>query len=153
MADDNPNLTSSASCDADRDNRFTSPDTIRAVEESFGRIDFDPCWHEASAVKPVAYLDFRKGQDGLTRPWKGPVAFVDPPWSAAKKLLKRAYDQWKNGNVDKVISGAVQDRHHLLPHGAQDRSGRVLRRAADAVLQVRWHVIYRRRERHDHHVR
>lgn len=103
MADDNQNLTSSASCDADKDNRFTSPDTIRAVEESFGRIDFDPCWHEASAVKPVAYLDFRKGQDGLTHPWQGPVAFVNPPWSAAKKFLERSYDQWKNGNVDKVI--------------------------------------------------
>lgn len=103
MAEDNPNLTSSASCDADKDNRFTSPDTIRAVEESFGRIDFDPCWHEASAVRPVAYLDFRKGQDGLMHPWQGPVAFVNPPWSAAKKFLEHSYDQWKNGNVDKVI--------------------------------------------------
>lgn len=85
------------------DNRFTSPQMIRAVEESFGRISFDPCWHEASAVKPVAYLDFRKGQDGLTHPWQGPVAFVNPPWSAAKKFLERCYDQWKRGYADKII--------------------------------------------------
>lgn len=103
MADDNQNLTSSASHGAEKDNRFTSPDMIRAIVESFGRIDFDPCWHEASAVKPVAYLDFRKGQDGLTDPWQGPIAFVNPPWSAAKKFLERCYDQWKKGNADTII--------------------------------------------------
>lgn len=88
---------------AEKDNRFTSPETIRAVEESFGRINFDPCWHEASAVKPDAHLDFRKGQDGLRDPWQGPVAFVNPPWSAAKKFLERCYDQWTKGYADKII--------------------------------------------------
>lgn len=87
----------------DSDDRFTHPVVLSAVEESFGPIDFDPCWHEASAVRPVAYLDFRKGQDGLRDPWQGPVAFVNPPWSAAKKFLERSYDQWKKGNVKTVI--------------------------------------------------
>lgn len=87
----------------ERDNRFTSPQMIRAVEESFGRIDFDPCWHEASAVKPSTYLDIRKGQDGLTNIWQGPLAFVNPPWSAAKKFIERAYDQWKAGRADTIL--------------------------------------------------
>lgn len=85
------------------DDRFTHPLVINAVEESFGLIDFDPCWHPASAVRPVAYLDFRKGQDGLRDPWQGRVALVNPPWSAAKKFLERSYDQWKKGNVQTVI--------------------------------------------------
>lgn len=85
------------------DDRFTHPLVINAVEESFGLIDFDPCWHPASAVRPVAHLDFRKGQDGLRDPWQGRVALVNPPWSAAKKFLERSYDQWKKGNVKTVI--------------------------------------------------
>lgn len=87
----------------DSNNRFTHPVVVSAVEDSFRPIDFDPCWHEASAVRPVAYLDIRKGQDGLRDPWQGPLAFVNPPWSAAKKFLERSYDQWKKGNVKTVI--------------------------------------------------
>ena len=87
----------------DSDDRFTHPVVLSAVEESFGPIDFDPCWHEASAVRPVGYLDIRKSQDGLRDPWQGPLAFVNPPWSAAKKFLERSYDQWKKGNVKTVI--------------------------------------------------
>ena len=88
---------------AERDNRFTSPPMVNAVEESIGKIDFDPCYHPASAVKPGAYLDIRKGQDGLTELWQGPVAFVNPPWSLAKKFLERAYHQWKEGRAEKIV--------------------------------------------------
>jgi hypothetical protein len=88
---------------AERDNRFTPPQMIHAIEESFGKINFDPCWHAASAVKPGAHLDIRKGQDGLTDMWKGPLAFVNPPWSLAKKFLERAYDQWKAGRADTIL--------------------------------------------------
>lgn len=85
------------------DNRFTSSQMVHAVEESFGRIGFDPCWHEASAVKPNAYLDIRRGQDGLTDLWQGPLAFVNPPWSLAKKFIERAYDEWKAGRADTIL--------------------------------------------------
>lgn len=34
------------------DDRFTPPGLVHAVEVSFGGIDFDPCWHSASAVRP-----------------------------------------------------------------------------------------------------
>ena len=85
------------------DDRFTPPQLIRAVEDSFGGIDFDPCWHEASAVRPKAYLDVRRGHNGLRNEWSGPLAFVNPPWSAQDRWVRRAHDQWLSGNVDTVV--------------------------------------------------
>lgn len=85
------------------DNRFTSPAFIRAVEESFGKIDFDPCWHRASAVRPRRYLDVRQGHDGLRDKWAGGLAFVNPPWSHQKRWLERAHEQWLRGEVDTVV--------------------------------------------------
>lgn len=85
------------------DDRFTSPKLVRAIEDSFGKIDFDPCWHKASAVNPRNYLDVRQGDDGLRDEWSGRLVFVNPPWSAQDKWLKRAYDQWLRGNVHTVV--------------------------------------------------
>lgn len=85
------------------DSRFTSPNLIRAIEYSFGAIDFDPCWHEASAVTPKAYLDVRQGHNGLRDEWSGGIVFVNPPWSAQDKWLRRAHDQWSKGNAQTVI--------------------------------------------------
>lgn len=85
------------------DNRFTSPAFIQAIETSFGQIDFDPCWHEASSVAPATYLDVRQGDDGLRDAWSGRVAFVNPPWSAQQKWIERAHDQWRKGNVRTVV--------------------------------------------------
>ena len=85
------------------DNRFTARTFVKAVEYSFGKISFDPCWHPASAVKPKAYFDVREGHDGLTDEWSGRLAFVNPPWSNQKKWIERAYDQWLKGNVGTVI--------------------------------------------------
>lgn len=85
------------------DNRFTSPTYIQAVEASFGKIDFDPCWHAASSVTPEKYLDVRRGDDGLRDAWSGHLAFVNPPWSAQQKWIQRAYDQWRKGNVRTVV--------------------------------------------------
>ncbi|KQN01205.1 hypothetical protein ASE78_17435 [Sphingomonas sp. Leaf25] len=85
------------------DNRFTSPELIRAIEDSFGPIDFDPCWHEASAVRPGAYLDVRQGHNGLRDEWAGRLAFVNPPWSSQDKWVKRGHDQWAKGNATTVL--------------------------------------------------
>ena len=85
------------------DNRFTARTLVKAVEYSFGKISFDPCWHPASAVKPKAYFDVREGHDGLLDEWSGGVVFVNPPWSNQKKWIERAYDQWLKGNVGTVI--------------------------------------------------
>ena len=85
------------------DNRFTSPELIRAIEDSFGKIDFDPCWHKMSAVRPKAYLDVRQGHNGLRDAWFGGVAFVNPPWSAQDKFVRRAHNEWLSGNVQTVV--------------------------------------------------
>jgi hypothetical protein len=85
------------------DNRFTPSTFIEAVEESFGKVDFDPCWHPACAVRPSAYLDVRRGDDGLRDDWRGDVVFVNPPWSKQKRWVERAHDQWSRGNVGTVI--------------------------------------------------
>lgn len=107
----------------DSDNRFTSPAFVRAVERSFGRIDFDPCWHPASAVRPRAYLDVRRGDDGLRDDWSGDVVFVNPPWSNQKRWLERAHDQWSKRKVQTVIClvPAKTDTklfHHVLSKDA-----------------------------------
>jgi hypothetical protein len=85
------------------DDRFTSRVLLDPIEISFGEIDFDPCWHSASAVRPKAYLDVREGHNGLRDPWFGTVAFMNPPWSAQDKWVKRAYEQWRAGNVKIVV--------------------------------------------------
>lgn len=107
----------------DSDNRFTSPAFIRAIERSFGRIDFDPCWHPASAVRPRAYLDVRRGDDGLRDDWSGDVVFVNPPWSKQKRWLERAHDQWSKRKVRTVVClvPAKTDTklfHHVLSKDA-----------------------------------
>lgn len=105
------------------DNRFTSPDIVRAIENACGKIDFDPCWHPASAVNPKAYLDVRQGDDGLRDDWCGRFVFVNPPWSAQDRWVKRAYSQWKNGNAGVVVClvPAKTDAlvfHEVLAHEA-----------------------------------
>ncbi len=85
------------------DNRFTSPPLIAAIEYGFGKVDFDPCWHPASAVRPRAYLDVRRGDDGLCDAWSGRLAFVNPPWSNQKKWIERAHDQWSSGKVETIV--------------------------------------------------
>jgi hypothetical protein len=102
------------------DNRFTPPEFIDAVEKSFGKIDFDPCWHEQSFVRPVDHFDVRRGDDGLRDDWSGDVVFVNPPWSAQDKWIKRAYEQWKMGKVTTVIclvpaATSANVFHDLLP--------------------------------------
>ncbi|MGI4732589.1 MAG: DNA N-6-adenine-methyltransferase [Janthinobacterium lividum] len=83
--------------------RFTSLRLIRAIEESFGKISVDPCWHEASAVRPDHYLDVRQGHNGLRDHRSGRLVFVSPPWSNQGAWIKRAFDQWLKGNVGIII--------------------------------------------------
>lgn len=85
------------------DNRFTSPSFIQAIEQSFGKIEFDPCWHVASAIRPLAYLDVRQGDDGLRDDWCGSLAFVNPPWSNQKAWIERAHDQWSKNKVKTAV--------------------------------------------------
>ncbi|OQW80338.1 MAG: hypothetical protein BVN32_00175 [Proteobacteria bacterium ST_bin14] len=105
------------------DNRFTPPEFVRAVENSFGEIGIDPCWHPASAVRARAYFDIRKGQNGLTRGWRAKLVFVNPPWSAAKKWIEKAHWEWLSGRATTVVClvPAKTDTklfHHVLAKDA-----------------------------------
>ena len=103
------------------DDRFTSPALVRAMVESFGPIDVDPCWHEASAVRPVSHFDVRQGQDGLREEWIGHFAFVNPPWSAQDAFVRHGHDQWVRRNVEKVVFLVPAATGAAFFHGALAR--------------------------------
>jgi hypothetical protein len=85
------------------DDRFTSQELVDAFEASFGKIDCDPCWHKSSKVRPSKYLDVREGHNGLRDEWSGPVAFVNPPWSAQDAWLRHAHKVWLTGKVKTIL--------------------------------------------------
>lgn len=85
------------------DNRWTWTVVVDALEGSFGVIDFDPCWHPDSPVKPKAYLYVGRGDDGLRDSWSGRVVLVNPPWSKKDKWLKKAHQEWLKGNIGVLI--------------------------------------------------
>lgn len=87
----------------DRDSRFTPADFMANIYEAFGPIDLDPCANERSPVMARRRFLLSEGDDGLADPWSGRLAYVNPPFSALLVWLRRAYEQWRAGNVDTVV--------------------------------------------------
>lgn len=87
----------------DRDSRFTPPDFMANIYQSFGAIDLDPCAHLLSPVIAGHRIILAEDGDGLNDEWSGKTAFVNPPFSQLLKWLRRAHDQWRIGNVETVI--------------------------------------------------
>ena len=87
----------------DRDRRFTPSDFMAGIYAAFGEIDLDPCGHLLSPVVARHRILLSEGGDGLLEEWSGDVAFVNPPFSALLKWLRRAHDQWRAGNVKTVV--------------------------------------------------
>lgn len=87
----------------DRDCRFTPLEFMENIYSAFGEVDLDPCAHRLSPVIASRRIMLSEGGDGLTDQWSGKLAFVNPPFSAQLKWLRRAYDQWQAGNVETVI--------------------------------------------------
>lgn len=94
---------------ADRDSRFTPPSFMVPIYDVFGEVDLDPCGHLASPVVARRRFILANGDDGLTDPWSGRFAFVNPPFSAQLDWVRRAYEQWEVGNV-KTIACLVPAR-------------------------------------------
>lgn len=88
---------------ADRDARFTPPDFMATIYDSFGAVDLDPCGHPSSPVVARRRILLSEGGDGLTDDWDGRLAFVNPPYSQLLKWLRRAFDQWRSGRVETVV--------------------------------------------------
>ena len=87
----------------DRDSRFTPPDFMQSIYAAFGDVDLDPCAHLLSPVIAKRRILKNQGGDGLAEDWSGKLAFVNPPFSELLKWLRRAHDQWQNGNVETVV--------------------------------------------------
>lgn len=73
------------------------------IYAAFGDIDLDPCAHLLSPVISRRRILLSEGGDGLRDEWSGRLAYVNPPFSAFLKWLRRAHDQWQAGKVDTVL--------------------------------------------------
>ncbi|WP_173655668.1 DNA N-6-adenine-methyltransferase [Sphingomonas turrisvirgatae] len=87
----------------DRDSRFTPAEFMAPIYDAFGEIEIDPCGNVLSPVIARRRILLSEGGDGLTEDWNGTLAFVNPPYSEVLKWLRRAYDQWRAGNVQTVL--------------------------------------------------
>ena len=87
----------------DRDSRFTPPGFMQGIYAAFGEIDLDPCAHRLSPVIARRRILLDEGGDGLVDDWSGRLAFVNPPFSALLRWLRRAHDQWRAGHVETVV--------------------------------------------------
>ena len=87
----------------DRDSRFTPPDFMESIYAAFGEIDLDPCGHPLSPVIAKRRMMLSEGGDGLADDWSGRTAYVNPPFSALLRWLRRAYEQWSAGKIATVI--------------------------------------------------
>lgn len=96
----------SATDKAQRDSRFTPPEFLAKITDVFGPIDLDPCGHASSPVVAKRCFLFSEGDDGLIQPWSGRFVFVNPPYSALLKWLRRAYQEWHRGAA-KIVACLV----------------------------------------------
>lgn len=101
----------------DRDSRFTPDVFMQPVYRAFGNIDLDPCAHPLSPVVARRYFFIDKGDDGLTRPWSGRLAFVNPPYSKLLPWLQRAHGQWKAGKVETILCLVTAQTDSAFFHG------------------------------------
>jgi len=76
---------------------------MTGIYAAFGEIDLDPCAHRLCPVIAHRRILITEGSDGLVDDWSGRLAFVNPPFSALLKWLRRAHDQWQAGNVETVV--------------------------------------------------
>ena len=108
----------------DRDSRFTPPEFMAGIYAAFGEVDLDPCGHQLSPVVAHRRILLSEGGDGLVDAWSGRLVFVNPPYSAMIKWLRRAFEQWHVGNVE-TVACLVPVRtdsafFHETLHGAAD---------------------------------
>ena len=87
----------------DRDARFTPPEFLDVIQAVFGQIDLDPCGHVSSPVLATRRILQSDGGDGMAEEWIGRLVYVNPPFSALIKWLRRADEQWHLGNAETIV--------------------------------------------------
>jgi transcriptional regulator with XRE-family HTH domain len=86
------------------DDRFTPPEFLAVIYEAFGEVDLDPCAHAASPVVAKRKINISDGGDGLEEPWQGRLVYLNPPFSALLKWLRRANQQWLDGHAETIVA-------------------------------------------------
>lgn len=84
-----------------RDVRFTPPEVVSWVTESFGTISIDPAGDPRSFVAAEQVLT--EADDGLTTRWSGRLAFVNPPFSDLTRWIGRCCDAWERQEVEMIV--------------------------------------------------
>lgn len=84
---------------SDKDSRFTPAPIVRAVEDSFGEITFDPCSHAISPLQAVHQINKATGGNGLNCTWFGSVVFVNPPYSRSSDWLRKVNREWHRSQI------------------------------------------------------
>lgn len=88
----------------ERDKRFTPTAFLGLIEEVWGEIDLDPCWHPECSVQARHHISLHKGGDGLRDEWTGRLVFLNPPFSQSIRWLERADEMWGAGKVEIVVA-------------------------------------------------
>ncbi|WP_421853131.1 DNA N-6-adenine-methyltransferase [Novosphingobium sp.] len=86
---------------AHADCRFTPSDFLTAIEDVFGPIDLDPCWHPQSKV--VASRTVSLPDCGLASEWSGLLVYVNPPFGDLASWIGKANREWQRGGITKLL--------------------------------------------------
>ena len=84
----------------------TAPKLWRPIADKIGGFDLDPA--AGCEPAPIATKRYTKDEDGLTQAWHGNV-WLNPPFSEKRPWYKRAVNQYKNGDVDRLVALAPGD--------------------------------------------
>lgn len=100
---------------ARRDERFTPPHILAAMEAVGGAIALDPCDHPASPVEAVRAIQLP--ECGLAADWttRG-LIYVNPPFSDLSPWLTKANGEWERGAVDRMIFMLPTPRLDILAY-------------------------------------
>ena len=98
-----------------RDERFTPPHIVDAIEETAGPIWLDPCHHPASPVRAKRAIQLP--ECGLKADWSTTgLVYVNPPFSDLSPWLFKANKEWAHGAVRKMIFMLPSPRLDILAY-------------------------------------
>jgi hypothetical protein len=97
-----------------RDERFTPPNIFAKVVHVLGPIDLDPCGHPESPVR--ANKIYYPEDDGLAQPWEARTIYINPPFSAAREFVQKAYEVWNQGTCEVAVALLQVQMHHHWVH-------------------------------------
>ena len=114
---------------AEADCRFTPPAFLEAINECFGTIDLDPCWHSQSNVAAARTISLP--MCGLKADWGGSgFVFVNAPYSDLAAWIAKANREWETGAIGKLLillPASRLDIREFFDHTASSATTLILR--------------------------